>query len=313
MNPKRALADYFTFSKKDRLFIYLLVGITGALLALPWLLPSAPPALAPLPDSVLRRPQPVATDPGRSPAADHYAPAYPGHAARTSEAEAWRSAPLFPFDPNTLDDAGWKKLGLSDRVIGTLLKYRDHGGRFRRPEDLTRIWSLPAGFVERVAPYVRIVGTPAGTAVQLPTRTVGHSERVPTRIAINEADSAAWEALPGIGAKLAGRILRYRERLGGFVSVDQVGEVWGLPDSTFRKIRPLLNGSIGSSPIRKFNLNNASRDELKVHPYIRWNLANALVQYREQHGPYRSVDDLRRLLLLPDSTLTKLLPYLSIN
>ncbi|RYY90131.1 MAG: hypothetical protein EOO15_03775, partial [Chitinophagaceae bacterium] len=132
-------------------------------------------------------------------------------------------------------------------------------------------------------------------------------------LSVNEADSTAWESLPGIGAKLAGRIVRYRERLGGFSSVDQVGEVWGLPDSSFRKIRTQLQFNSSGRSIRKLNLNTATKDELKNHPYIRWNLANVLVEYRQRHGALRSLDDLKKVLILPDSVFKKLLPYVSIE
>ncbi|RYY84811.1 MAG: hypothetical protein EOO15_18485, partial [Chitinophagaceae bacterium] len=310
-------ADYFTFSKKDRIAVFLLVIVVGALVALPALLPTPPPALAPLPDSVLRRApdssryrQPY--DRGRA----NY-PDRPGYASRREEPEAgrdaWRKAPLFEFDPNQLDAAGWSRLGLPARTIATILKYRERGGRFRRPEDLGKIWSLPPGFVERVLPSVRIAPAAEGPGGGQRYPPFTRETRTPVLLSINEADSVAWEGLPGIGAKLAGRIIRYRERLGGFVSVDQVGETWGLPDSTFRQIRTRLELKSSGQAIRKFNLNNATRDELKVHPYIRWNLANTLVEYRERHGSYRSTDDLRKVLLLPDSLLQKILPYIDLR
>ena len=318
MNPKRALADYFTFSKKDRLAVLLIISVVGGLLALPALLPTAPPALAPLPDSLLRRP----ADSQRT-----YRSTYPSYSDRpgytrrdyptSTDRDAWRRAPLFAFDPNSLDAAGWARLGLPERTVGTIVKYRERGGRFRRPEDLAKIWSLPPGFVERVLPYIKIgveatgAGRPEGSS---PERApFARSPLTPVVLSINEADSAAWEALPGIGAKLAGRITRYRERLGGFHSVDQVGEVWGLPDSTFRKIRPQLQLKLKEDNVRKLNLNNATLDELKVHPYIRWNLAKALVAYRERHGAFQSLDDLRKVLLLPDTTLEKIRPYIDLK
>ncbi|RZJ32881.1 MAG: hypothetical protein EOO51_15405 [Flavobacterium sp.] len=324
MKPKAALADYFTFSKKDRLAIIIFLIVVGGLMALPLWLPQRPPALSALPDSVRRRPVPL-QDAGESPEANRSAGA-PRYSPSSTDRDAWRSAPLFPFDPNQLDAAGWKKLGLTDRAVGTLMKYRERGGRFRRPEDLAKIWSLPPGFVERVLPYVRIAdggsGSPgfarypdrSSSNRNFPDRSYPNREpRSPTILSVNEADSTAWESLPGIGAKLAGRIVRYRERLGGFSSVDQVGEVWGLPDSSFRKIRTQLQLNSSGGDIRKLNLNIATKDELKNHPYIRWNLANVLVEYRQRHGAFRSLDDLKKVLILPDSVFKKLLPYVAIE
>ncbi|GAB4092449.1 ComEA family DNA-binding protein [Flaviaesturariibacter terrae] len=322
MNPKRVLADYFTFAKKDRLAAILLAAVVGALLAAPSFFPDRPLSLQPLPDSLLRRPADSLRSDGyrQDDPERRYRSRYP---KTEGDRDAWQRAPLFAFDPNSLDAAGWARLGLPARTVQTILKYRDRGGRFRQPDDLRKIWSLPPGFVDRVLPFIRLpekdaagfAATAGGprSYPQAGDRAGPRKRWAPAPISINEADSAAWEALPGIGAKLAGRIVRYRERLGGFGSVEQVGETWGVPDSTFQKIKPLLKADGGAAGVRKLNLNSASKDELKNHPYIRWKYANAIVEYRERHGKFGSVEELRRLLILPDSTLKRLLPYLSVE
>ena len=110
---------------------------------------------------------------------------------------------------------------------------------------------------------------------------------------INQADSSAWCRLPGIGIKLASRIIHFRDKLGGFYEVDQLRETFGLPDSTFQKIRPYLHA--GSTDLQKINLNTAGQEILRAHPYIRWKLAKGIVQYREQHGGFKSVEELQQL------------------
>jgi DNA uptake protein ComE-like DNA-binding protein len=117
-------------------------------------------------------------------------------------------------------------------------------------------------------------------------------------------------ALPGIGSKLAARIVKYREQLHGFYSVDQVAETYGLPDSTFRKIRKWL--VIKDTCIQKININKATIEELKF-PYISYNLANAIYQFRQQHGDYKNLGDLSKIVLVNDSLLRKLSPYLSLE
>ena len=102
-----------------------------------------------------------------------------------------------------------------------------------------------------------------------------------TIVDINKADTSAFISLPGIGNKLALRIVNFREKLGGFYSIDQIGETYGLPDSSFQKIKPFLK--LETSLLKKFNINSATKDEMKLHPYIKWNLANAIVEYRNQH------------------------------
>jgi hypothetical protein len=84
-------------------------------------------------------------------------------------------------------------------------------------------------------------------------------------------------AFRGIGQKLAARILLFREKLGGFYSVDQVRETYGLPDSIFIRIRPMLKiGETGEGALRKIDLNSSGIEELRQHPYIRWNLTRRL-------------------------------------
>src|SRR6476620_4362316 len=110
---------------------------------------------------------------------------------------------------------------------------------------------------------------------------------------INTADTTAFIALPGIGSKLAARIVLFRDKLGGFYDVRQIGEVYGLQDSVFKKISPMLRCDAGH--IRKIDINNAEKETLKVHPYIRWQMASALVAYREQHGSFHSAEDIAKL------------------
>jgi competence protein ComEA len=101
--------------------------------------------------------------------------------------------------------------------------------------------------------------------------------------------------------------------LGGFYRVEQVAETWGLPDSTFRKIRPYLILNGGSEAIRKFNLNTVTKEELKGHPYLRWNLVNTLIEYRARHGAFTSVEDLKKVMIVTDSVFERIAPYFTIR
>ncbi len=125
---------------------------------------------------------------------------------------------------------------------------------------------------------------------------------------INTADSAEWERLPYIGSGYAGRIVRFRERLGGFHSVIQVGETYGLPDSVFNKIQPLL--ILGNESLRKIDVNDTDEKSLADHPYINTKLARAIIRFRSANGRFRQVDDLRKLPLVNDSIYRKIEKYL---
>jgi competence ComEA-like helix-hairpin-helix protein len=217
---------------------------------------------------------------------------------------------LFEFDPNTLPVEGWEKLGLSVKTGKTIDKYRTKGGKFYKPEDLKKIWGLPAGFYERVKNYISIaaVQTPYEKA-RFSERSFEKTERKIVIVNINEADTSAFIALPGIGSKLAARIVAFRDKLGGFYSVDQVGETFGLPDSTFQKIRPLLRSS---ETIRQFNINTATKEELKTHPYIKWALANAIIEYRTQHGNFKTLEELKNIALIDEEIFRRIVPYLAL-
>lgn len=236
---------------------------------------------------------------------------------------------LFPFDPNHLSENDWKRLGIPDKVIRTIFNYLNRGGQFRKPEDIARIYGMRTPDVKRLLPWVRIAERPGndrerkvdpnapGTFSRSAFPDSGHFKMItapPVRrkkytfIDINTADTSAWMNFPGIGSRLASRIVQYREKLGGFYSPDQVGETWALPDSTFQKIKPWLQCSTGI--FRKLSINTAGLEELRQHPYLRWQLANAIVQYRQQHGSFQSAADLQKVILIPPLLITKIAPYI---
>jgi competence ComEA-like helix-hairpin-helix protein len=220
----------------------------------------------------------------------------------------------FYFDPNTLPAEGWKRLGLREKTIATIQNYISKGGKFRRPEDIKKIWGLFPDQAERLIPYVRIEDPGQGITFKLRKETglvPSHMyKKELSPVAINESDTSAWIALPGIGSTLSQRIVNFRNKLGGFHSVEQVGETFGLGDSTFQKIKPLLRLS---GEIRKLNLNSATMDELKAHPYIRYQLANAILQYRSQHGNYSSVEEIKQIMIVTDELFKKVSPYLTVD
>ena len=222
---------------------------------------------------------------------------------------------LFYFDPNSLPAEGWKKLGLHEKTIHTIQNYLAKGGHFYKPEDLEKVYGLYKDQYERLVPFVRIK-----TSAEKSQNNYGLKDRNEskytvldksphnTAIDINIADTNVFISLPGIGSKLASRIVNFRDKLGGFYSVDQVGETYGLPDSTFIKIKPRL--LLQSRELKKININNATKDEMKTHPYIRWNLANAIIEYRNQHGQFSSLEDLKKITLITEEVYVKILPYL---
>ncbi|HUR66644.1 MAG TPA: helix-hairpin-helix domain-containing protein [Chitinophagaceae bacterium] len=228
-----------------------------------------------------------------------------------------RKAELFLFDPNTLSSEGWEKLGLRERTIHTIQNYITKGGRFRKAEDVKRIYGLFPDEYERIAPYIRIKAEDVPTE-QTTKTTYSNTNNKPAKtstsryslIDINTADTTAFISLPGIGSKLSVRIVNFRDKLGGFYSVDQVGETFGLPDSTFQKIKPYLK--LDNTSIRKININTATIDDLKVHPYIKYALANPIIAYRNEHGAFTNIEEIKKIMTITDEIYSKISPYLTL-
>ncbi len=224
---------------------------------------------------------------------------------------------LFKFDPNTLSAEGWRKLGVAEKIIQTIRHYIEKGGKFRRPEDIKRVYGLKPDQAERLVLYVEIKNSEQDNRYSGKEKTIpnaGQKEYKPYRKAlvdINQADTSAWIALPGIGSKLALRIVNFREKLGGFYSVEQVSETFGLADSVFQKIKSQL--FLSASGVRQIDLNKATFNELKLHPYIRWNIAQAIERYREQHGPFTTINELTEINIINEEWLKKAKPYLVVN
>jgi competence ComEA-like helix-hairpin-helix protein len=217
---------------------------------------------------------------------------------------------LFYFDPNILSREGWQKLGVREKTIATIQNYLNKGGHFYKADDLKKIYGIDVNDFSRWEPYIRIQTKDDSF---MKPKFENKKEQLSKKpgynvIDINSADTTTLIALPGIGSKLASRIISFRDKLGGFYSIDQIIEIYGLPDSTFQKIKPYLK--LEKIELKKININTATKDEMKSHPYMKWSLANAIVEYRNQHGNFSSLEDLKKISLITDELFDKLKPYL---
>lgn len=233
--------------------------------------------------------------------------------------EAASPVALFAFDPNTLDAAGFKRLGLPDKTINTILKYRSKGGRFWRPEDLRKLYTLRKEDADRLIPYVRMETKPPAYAAA-GKRETNYPKPVP--IDINTATLEQWKALPTIGDALAARIIKFREKRGGFTSVAQVAQTYGLSDSAFGVILPYLRltapaaataSSTTPLPSQKININTATVRELQTNPAIPADVAQAIVIYRTQHGPYQKVEDIRNIVFINEAMYGQIAAFLTVE
>jgi DNA uptake protein ComE-like DNA-binding protein len=132
-------------------------------------------------------------------------------------------------------------------------------------------------------------------------------KRLETALDINVIDSSVLEKLPGIGPYLAGKIIKYRNKLGGFYNKNQILEINGMRNDLFVKFENKIDVL---SPIRYININSCKVEELENHPYLKKKLGNILFQYIKQRGKIYNANELSNIPIMKDSTLIKLKPYL---
>ncbi len=218
---------------------------------------------------------------------------------------------LFNFDPNSLDLEGWVDLGLSAKQAQSILNYREKGGRFNVKKDLAKMYTISQEKFVELQPYILLPDTIAKERLWRNEPVTEADNAEPLLIELNGADSISLIRLSGIGPTYSSRIIKYRDLLGGFYSLDQLHEVWGLKDSTIEKIKPNLK--IAHASWQMININSASIKELSAHPYIDWKIAKAIVNYRSQHGKFTELKNLKALYVLDDSLIHHFSPYLDFS
>lgn len=221
----------------------------------------------------------------------------------------------FYFDPNGLSESSWHKLGLSARQVKVIKNYESKGGKFYQKKDLEKMYSLSSEEYKHLEPYIRIrnqrTANANGSSYKYNKTGNTFSRRSPSRelVEINEADSASLETIRGIGPAFASRIVKYRNRLGGFYRKEQLMEVYGLDSALFERIESQV--LVNTSAIRTININTATFEEIKRHPYLSYKQMNAILQYRKQHGNFESIDDLKKIAIMNEEILRKIEPYLT--
>ena len=208
---------------------------------------------------------------------------------------------LFAFDPNRCDSTSLVRLGFSPWMARNLLKYRAKGGRFRQPDDLRKLYGMTDSLYTRISPYVAIASSqPDHAAVDQPKQAkerpsvylsrsdsrYRRMEKYPegTQIKLNRCDTNQLKKIPGIGSYTARRIVRYRERLGGFIRLKQLREI-RLNEEV---LAPWF--TLDSTAVTPLKVNQLPMKQLLAHPYLNYRQSRAIMQYRERHGPLPSIE-----------------------
>ncbi|MFT4202474.1 MAG: helix-hairpin-helix domain-containing protein [Chitinophagaceae bacterium] len=306
---KKDVKNWLSFSKRERNALIMLILLIGLFFLVPYLFPKKE-----IPKNVDGKtssisPEIVDTD----------------------------AVQLFPFDPNTIGFDGWKKLGLRDKTIQTIIHYREKGGRFRVPEDIRKIYGLHNDEAERLIPYIHIDASKQPIVTYTSSKSSKNQYSFP--LEINKAGADHWAALPGISPALAQRIVHYRDAMHGFKSIDQVGKTYGLSPDVFNQIKPLLRlikdeaedtappvaysvltekQAVAEIPerltkVEKININTASEQEILAQKRIPKSVAKAIVIYREQHGNYQQVADIKKIVFVNEELYERVAPFLVVE
>lgn len=220
---------------------------------------------------------------------------------------------LFAFDPNTADSTQLLRLGLQPWQVQNIYKYRAKGGVYRKPSDFARLYGLTAKQYRELLPYIRISDDYRPAAELYGKADEKKYERdtvlYPVKlqpgqyVMLDDADTTALKKVPGIGRYYASEIVRYRNALGGYVSVSQLSEIEGFPETALPYFK------VSGHSVRKLNLNRLTLNQLKRHPYINFYQARHIIDYRRLKGPLRSLDDLKLLKDFTPRDIERLRPY----
>lgn len=220
---------------------------------------------------------------------------------------------LSAFDPNTADSTLLLSLGLQPWQVRSIYRYRAKGGIYRQPSDFARLYGLTVKQYKELLPYIHI-SDEYKPAAEVYGRTDAlrsgrDTLRYPVKlqpgqyVTLDDADTASLRKVPGIGRYYASRIVRYRNDLGGYVSVAQLSEIEGIPEAALSYFR------VTGGAVRKLNLNRLTLNELKHHPYINFYQARRIIDYRRLKGPLHCIDDLRLLKDFSQRDIERLRPY----
>lgn len=234
-----------------------------------------------------------------------------------------RKVETFDFDPNEADSTTLLRLGFAPYQVRGIYKYRAMGGRYMEPDDVRRVPGMTYELWDRISPHIRIGHKYQRVAI-IPRKYEGHaasadtsdsvprieSSRFSTKlregqfVSLNHSDTTELKRIPGIGSYFARQIVRYREQLGGYVSVNQLQEIDGMPEGVERWLK------LDTVGLRRIDVNHASRNQLIRHPYLRFERSRAIIDRLHNFGPLRSIDELRSLPNFTEEDIIRLTPYL---
>jgi DNA uptake protein ComE-like DNA-binding protein len=239
-----------------------------------------------------------------------------------------KEAQRFKFNPNKINAKQWQSLGLSIKQSEIILKYISKGGKFKKAEDVLKIWAVNKQTWEELIPYIVLdENLPPNQPLISPNKDTS-AEEIQVKKAKEKAERfeafkqtllfefntcSKWnlKQLDLLDSLTIEKVFKYKTALGGFTSLAQLYEIEGVDTSNFNKLKRHLTLDVNS--VKTININTCSVSQLNKHPYLSYNVALALVNYRNAHGKYAQINDLKKCMAMNDKLLKKITPYLRLN
>ncbi|MCL2597214.1 MAG: helix-hairpin-helix domain-containing protein [Paludibacter sp.] len=222
---------------------------------------------------------------------------------------------LFNFNPNTLDSAGFVRLGLKPYIASNILKYRQKGGKFNEKSDFAKIYGISDNKFNELEKYIIIENKNNSQTEPKTTSQQNDNQSFAENIIVdlNIADTTELMLVRGIGRYYAKGIVSYRKQLGGFASIEQLMELKNMRTENYEKIKNSFTVDIDK--IQKIKINTASVERLKSHPYIGFYRAQKIYEFRRQKGKLQNINDLKKEFInekdFTADWYQKVTPYLS--
>lgn len=221
----------------------------------------------------------------------------------------------FDFDPNKKDTPFWKSIGMSNKQQASIVKYLEKGGEFKTKSDVKKLYVVSDSLYLQIKPYLLLPDTLQSTELpELKTKKITskyNSDAYKNLVVeLNTCDTTDLKALKGIASYSAIKIVNYRNRLGGFVSVEQLYEIKGLRKETIVELTPKF--TVDTNLVVQFELNTTSASEFVKHPYFTWHMAKEIEGQRKFGKKYKKVSDLLKYGLLDEQLYIKIVPYVKL-
>ena len=208
----------------------------------------------------------------------------------------------FPFNPNTITEDEWRQIGLTDRQIRNIMNYKAKGGKFYSKNDLGKLYTISEEEFAQLEPFIvlpevsRSKNTKSSeqSSVSTGSTTAKPEKKAIPIVDLNTVDSVTLVELPQIGGYMASRILEFRDKLGGFVDLEQLRDVKGMDEARFTTIRPYIK--IGEAETLKIDVNRADFKTLVHHPYLSYEQVKRIFNQREKRGMIKNWTQLEALL-----------------